>query len=411
MGALKRTANGLAILGGPAAFPSPLHVGRPNIGDRARLHERIDRILDSRWLTNQGPMVEEFEQRVAEMLGVRHCVAVCNATQGLQVVAWAAGLTCEVIVPSFTFVATAHALRWLGLEPVFADVDPATHNLDPQRVAELVTPRTSAVLGAHVWGRSCDVAGLEQVARDHDLRLLFDAAHAFGCWHGGRPIGGFGDAEVFSFHATKFVNAFEGGAVTTDDDQLAGRIRLGRNFGFQGVDSVVELGTNAKMSEASAAMALTSMEGMEEFIRTNRRNHEAYRAGLAGLPGLTLVDYPSSESARANYQYVVVEVDEQACGLGRDALVEVLQAEGVLARRYFYPGCHRMQPYRTEQPSVGTRLPETERLTDRVLVLPTGTAVTEAEIGTVCEVLALATRHAADVQRHLAQAAAPEPAP
>jgi dTDP-4-amino-4,6-dideoxygalactose transaminase len=384
--------SGLAILGGPPAFRDALHVGRPNVGDRARLHELIDQALDRRWLTNQGPLVQELELRLAEQLEVRHCVATCNNTLGLQVVAHALGLTGEVIVPSFTFVATAHALRWLGLTPVFCDIDPATHNLDPSRVEELISPATSAIVGVHVWGRSCDVDALDGLARSHGLQLLFDAAHAFGCTHRGRPIGAGGAAEIFSFHATKFVNAFEGGAITTNDDELARRLRLARNFGFQDLDRVVSTGTNAKMSEAAAAMALTSLESIDTFVAANVRNHEAYRQGLDGLDGVTLLGHDPGE--RWNHQYVVLEIDEAVAGLSRDTLLQTLHAENVLARRYFFPGCHRMEPYRTEAPRAGDRLPATEALARRVLVLPTGTAVTVEDVQGVCRIIELAIEHA-----------------
>lgn len=374
----------LAVFGGPPAFSDFLHVGRPNIGDRAILHERLNRILDARWLTNHGPMVEEFEQRISNETGARHCVAVCNATAGLQVVAHALGLRGEVIMPSFTFVATAHAMRWIGLRPVFCDIDPTTHTLDAQRVEELVSEETTAILGVHLWGGCGDVDGLADVARRHGLRLIFDAAHAFGGSYRGSPIGGQGDAEVFSFHATKFVNAFEGGAITTNDDDLARELRLAQNFGFAGLDQVVGLGTNAKMSEISAAMGLTSLEAQDDFVAMNKRNYAAYRAGLAGIDGLGILRV---DDDTWSHQYVVIEVDERRCGLSRNVLLGMLRAENVLARRYFYPGCHRMQPYVREQPEIERRLPVTQRVAERVLVLPTGTGVTTAEVQLVCALI------------------------
>src|SRR5690349_4944149 len=201
----------LAIFGAPPVFEEPLHVGRPNIGDRERLLARINDMLDRRWLTNNGPFVQELEEKIAAFLGVKHCIAMCNATVGLEIAIRATGMTGEVIVPSFTFIATAHALQWQEITPVFCDIDPRTHNIDPQQVEKLITPRTTGIIGVHVWGRACDVAALEAIAARRRLTLLFDAAHAFGCSYRGRMIGGFGDAEVLSFHATKFFNSFEGG--------------------------------------------------------------------------------------------------------------------------------------------------------------------------------------------------------
>lgn len=396
---MKSSPSELAIFGAPPAFQEKLHVGRPNVGDRDRLLGRIEEVLDSRWLTNDGPYVRELEERIADFVGVEHCVATCNATVGLEVLARAAGLSGEVIVPSLTFIATAHALEWVGLTPVFCDVDPLTHNIDPARVEALITPRTTAILGVHLWGRPCDTEALEEIARRHDLKLLFDAAHAFGCSRKGRMIGSFGDAEVFSFHATKFFNTFEGGAVVTNDGGLAGRVRLMKNFGFVEYDEVAEAGTNGKMNEVSAAMGLTSLESLDEFVAANRRNYEAYREGLRGVPGIELIAY--DETGKNNYQYAVLEVDEAASGLSRDDLVRVLWAENVLARRYFYPGCHRMEPYRSRGSQV--KLPVTETLAERLVTLPTGTSVGLHEVSEVCEILRTAASNGHYIKQRLVE--------
>ncbi|MFZ0638344.1 MAG: aminotransferase class I/II-fold pyridoxal phosphate-dependent enzyme [Candidatus Acidiferrales bacterium] len=390
----------LAIFGTSPAFAEKLHVGRPNIGNRARFLARINDMLDRNWLTNDGPYVQEFEKRVAEFVAVRHCVAMCNATVALEIAIRALGLTGEVIVPSFTFIATAHALQWQEITPVFCDIDPRTHNLDPAQVETMITPRTTAIIGVHTWGRACDIDALQAIARRRNLQLLFDAAHAFACSYRGKLIGGFGRCEVFSFHATKFFNTFEGGAVLTNDDALAGKMRLMRNFGFQGNDNVIYIGTNGKMTEASAAMGLTSLESLGEFMETNRRNHRAYRREIAAIPGVSLMAYDENE--RSNFQYIVLEVDEAAAGLSRDELLAVLSAENVLARRYFFPGCHRMEPYRSYFPHAALVLPETEKLCRRVLVLPNGASVNDEIIAKLCRILATAIAHAPAVRAHLA---------
>ena len=386
----------LAILGGAPAFGEPLHVGRPNIGDRGRLLERVEGLLDRRWLTNDGPLVRQFEAAVAEIVGVRHCVATCSGTLALEIAVRAAGLRGEVLLPSFTFVATAHALQWQGVTPVFCDVDPRTHNLDPARLEDMITPRTTGIIGVHLWGRACAVDELSEIAERRGLALLFDAAHAFGCSHRARMIGSFGRAEVLSFHATKFVNAFEGGAIVTNDDVFAERVRSMRNFGFVDWDEVDSVGTNAKMTEVSAAMGLTSLESREEFAAVNRRNYDAYRRGLEDVEGVELIAYDEEELC--NRQYVVIEVDESA-RLSRDELQRVLVAENVLARRYFFPGCHRMEPYRSLFPHARLVLPETERLARRVLTLPTGTAVHPDDVEIVTGLIRRALA-AAPVLRH-----------
>jgi len=397
---MKRSVDDLAILGGTPAFEQPLHVGRPNVGDPARLAARIDRILQDRWLTNQGPVVKEFERRVAELLGVRHCIATCNGTVALEIAARALELSGEVIVPSMTFVATAHALMWQHITPIFCDIDPDTHNIDPGHAEELITPRTTAILGVHLWGRPCDVESLAEIAERRRLTLLFDAAHAFGCTHRGQPIGRFGAAEVFSFHATKYFNTFEGGAVTTDDDRLAQRIRRMKNFGFAADDKVIHIGINGKMNETAAAMGLTSLESLDEFLAVNRRNYQAYLDQCDALPGFRLLKYDQRETN--NYQYVVVEVDRATAGLGRDELLQVLRAENVLARRYFFPGCHRMEPYRSDRRHTPSPLPATESVAGRVLVLPTGTAVEEEQIAAIGQILRTALQMPRRVRKHFA---------
>ena len=392
----------LAIFGGAPSFDRLLHVGRPNLGNRERLFARFNEMLDRRWLSNNGPLVQEFERRIADYVGVKHAICVCNATIGLEIAIRAADVRGEVIVPAYTFVATAHALQWQEITPVFADMDPATHNLDPAQVERHITPRTTAILGTHVWGRPCAVEALTEIAARRGLKLMFDAAHAFGCSHGGKMIGGFGLAEVFSFHATKFLNSFEGGAICTNDDTLAQRIRLMTNFGFAGFDNVVHIGTNGKMTEVCAAMGITSLEDIDHLIATNRNNYLAYRKGLDGLPGLSLIDYPGGE--RNNYQYIVVEVAEAVAGLSRDELVHVLHAENVLARKYFWPGVHRMEPYRSLFPHSHLLLPDTERVAKNIIVLPTGTAVGEPEVTTICQLIGRALIHGTAVRAALANA-------
>jgi dTDP-4-amino-4,6-dideoxygalactose transaminase len=387
----------LAVFGQPPAFEKPVHVGTPNIGSKQQLMRRMEDLLDRRWLTNAGPYVIEFEKRLAELLGVRHAIAMCNATVALEIAIRALGMKGEVIVPSFTFIATAHALQWQEITPVFADIDPVTHNLDPVAVERMITPKTSAIIGVHVWGRPCAVDSLTQIARRHNLKLLFDAAHALACSHGGKMIGNFGDAEVFSFHATKFLNTFEGGAILTNDDQLNAKVRLMKNFGFAGYDNVIYLGTNGKMNEVSAAMGLTGLESLPAFVAVNRRNYDCYRKELSEIPGVELLAYDGRE--RGNYQYVVAEIDPERAGVCRDELVKVLHAENVLARRYFFPGCHRMEPYRSLFPNAGVLLPNTERVASRVLVLPTGTAVTENNVRTISRIIRLAVGGADELPR------------
>jgi dTDP-4-amino-4,6-dideoxygalactose transaminase len=379
-----RSAADLAINGAPPSFSEPVHVGRPHVGSRETFLDLVGAMLDRRWFTNDGPLVQALERRIADYLGVRHCVATSSGTTALEIAARALGLAGEVIVPSYTFVATAHALAWQGITPVFADIDPATHNLDPAAVRAAITPRTTGIVGVHLWGRPAPVDDLQAIADAHGLQLLFDAAHAFGCSHRGRMIGGFGRAEVLSFHATKFFHTFEGGAVVTDDDALADALRLARNFGFAGYDSVVALGINGKMAEACAAMGLANLDAIDAVIAANRRCHADYCAALGGMPGVTVLRYDAGE--RSNWQYVVLELGDES-RLERDAVVAALHAENVLARQYFWPGCHRMEPYRTQLAGSPPALPNTDRVASRVIVLPTGPTLPAGAIEVVAAVL------------------------
>jgi dTDP-4-amino-4,6-dideoxygalactose transaminase len=271
---------------------------------------------------------------------------------------------------------------------VFADIDPATHNLDPDAVRRMITPRTSGIIGVHLWGRAAPVDALQTIADEHGLKLMFDAAHAFGSTHKGQSIGRFGACEVLSFHATKAFNTMEGGAVITNDDELAEAMRLMRNFGFKGYDNVVHPGTNGKMIEVCAAMGLANLDGFDDVVAINCRNHAAYKQALSGIAGIRLLDYDPAE--RNSHHYVVIEVDEHY-PVSRDTLVATLHAENVLVRKYFWPGCHKMKPYRDLFPHAGLKLENTRAIADRVIVLPNGMSVSD---GAVCAI--------SNVVRHVA---------
>lgn len=382
---LKQNVQDLALFGGNPTFPETLHVGRPNIGSREAFYKRMDDILNRAWLTNNGVYVKEFERKVAEHLGVKHCIAICNGTVALEIAVRALGMTGEVIVPSFTFVATAHCLQWQEITPVFCDVDPKSHSIDPARIEQLITPRTTGIIAVHLWGIPCNIEALQNIADKHNLKLLYDASHAMGVSHNGKMIGNFGDAEVLSFHATKFLNSFEGGAICTNDDEVAEKVRLMKNFGFSGLDNVIYLGTNGKMTEPCAAMGLTSLESLNEFVDHNRRNYEVYKKGLGGIEGCKMLTFNENESN--NYQYIVLEIDEEKFGISRDRLVESLHGENVRARRYFYPGGHKMEPYRSYYPNAGLLLPETESLVNRTVCLPTGTAISIDQVHQICDLV------------------------
>jgi dTDP-4-amino-4,6-dideoxygalactose transaminase len=395
----RRTIGSLAVFGGTPAFTETLHVGRPYVGNPERILARLRAVLESGRLTNDGPCVRELESRIAARLGVAHCVATCSGSIALQLLLRARGVAGDVIVPAFTFVATVHALQWLGLTPIFADIDAATHQVDPRSIAARFTSRTDAILGVHLWGSACDADALHALAADQRVALLFDAAHAFASSHRGRMIGGCGDAEAFSFHATKFFHTVEGGAVTTNDGDLAARVRLMRDHGFRGPDTVVGLGVNGKMSEICAAVGLALLEDVDQLIALNKAHHARYAGALAEMPGVRILSHDDG----SNHQYVVAEIDQRA-GIERDTLLRVLHAERVRARRYFYPGAHRMQPYASRPADARVALPRTDAACARVLCFPTGAAVSGDDIDRICDLVRFAAAHGAEIQHRLRMA-------
>ncbi len=355
-----------AVLGGPPAFPEGLPLVRPGVPDVAAVVRDVRRILASGILTD-GPTVRELERRAAQYLGVRHCVAVASCTAGLMLLLRAADLSGDVVVPSFTFAATAHAVAWNGLRPVFADVDPATLTLSARAARSAIGVRTSAILATHTYGTPCDVEGLAEVAGEHGIRLFFDAAHAFGSRRAGTPVGGFGDAEVFSLSPTKVVVAGEGGIIATNDDVLAERCRVGRDYGNPGDYDCLFVGLNARMSEFHAAVALASLEGLDERIRRRNALATAYREVLEDLPGL---DFPEvGDGDLSTYKDLTVLVEPEAFGLDADELSRALAAEGIETKRYYGPPVHSMRAYRHINGANGG-LPVTEEASSRAVTLP-----------------------------------------
>ena len=351
------------------------YTGRPNIPDINMFLAEARRVLASKRLTNRGVLVKELETRLSEYLGVNHVITVCNATVGLMTVIKLLGLTGEVILPSFTFIASAHVLKWEGIKPVFCDIDPLTHNIDHAQVESLITDSTTAIMGVHIWGRSCPHEELYAIAKKHGLRLFYDAAHAFGTSYKMRAIAALEEISVLSFHATKVFNTFEGGAIVTNDDELARKARLMSNYSFEGEDCISGLGINAKMSEIHAAMGLCSLDNHHNVLEHNKNVYMHYRDKLAELNSVSIINY--SESEQNNFHYVIIEIDEETYGKSRDSVHKGLKANGVMTKRYFYPGCHNSEPYRSLYP--GVFLPNTEALCKRVLALPGGSGIDNLE--------------------------------
>lgn len=356
-----------------------LHVNAPFVADRPGFLRRVDEILSRNRLTNNGPEVLELEARASAYFDVEHTVAVSSATVGMELLLRALALSGEVVLPAFTFVSTAGALVQRGLRPVFCDVDAESGNADASDIAGLVGANTSAIIATHLWGKVADVVSLQRIADQNDIPLIFDAAHAFGSVQDGVRAGSFGLAEVFSLHATKSVQGFEGGLIATNDSALADQIRVLRNFGFEGYDDVRAIGGNGKLSEIHAAMANSNLQHIDLVVERSRAVHRAYQAELDRLPGFDLL--ATSPEPGTPQHYVVVRVNE---GRSRDEVVEHLHEDGILARRYFYPGTHRIPVFAEYS---HRSLPRTDELCRRLLVLPGGASLEPVEARRVCDSL------------------------
>lgn len=375
----------LAIFGGKPTFKEAVHVNKPNIGNTRSFKRYVRTILKNKIFTNNGPYVQELSLQLAEYLEVEHCILVNNGTSAMSLLIEALGLEGEVIIPSFTFISTAHTLIRHGITPVFCDIDPITWNIDICHCQSLVTDKTSAIIATHLWGRGCCVSELDKIAKEHKIKLIFDSAHAFGNKIEQKKIGGFGNAEVFSFHATKAFHTFEGGAISTNDSNLAQTLEKIRNFGFTAYDEVSMVGTNAKMPEICAAVGLANFEVIDSIFHRNQLIYDKYKENLNRIKGISIENY--NHLTQFNYQYVVATVDSDLIGLNRDQIIDILHHENIIARKYFFPGNHNMLPYSSLFPEAGFNLPVTSKISQIVMLLPSGASITENSVNKICSLL------------------------
>ena len=376
-----------AILGGTAAFDTQLPFARPTLEDQSRVEKLIERSLSSGQLTD-GPITRALEEAAADRFGVANCVAVSSCTTGLLLVLQALGVDGSVGVPSFTFAATAHAIRWNGLEPHFLDCDPNTWCL----TSETVEGQISALVAVHVSGVPCDVQRLEESASKLGAPLVFDSAHGAGASvstdSGLRPLGGFGLAEVFSLTPTKVLSGAEGGLVTTNDAALAEQIRVARNYGNPGDYDTRFPGLNGRLSELHAALALVAFDYLEERVEHRNRVADRYRALLGGVPGVGFQQVRQGD--RSSYKdFTILVTDEFGCS--RDQVVAALDAEGVATRQYYSPPVHRQQAY-ADLPS--RVLPVTEALGDQVISLPIWSHLPLGDVDRVADTIRRIQDHA-----------------
>jgi len=390
------TITSFALFGAKPLFDKPLPIGQLYFPSWERYGAAFRGIFERQYYTNQGPLTEQLEERLQQFLGVKHAICVSNATIGLAMATDAMRLTGKVILPAFTFAASAQSLSWAGLKPVFCDIDPDTHQIDLNRIGALIDEEVSAIMGVNLWGGTCRPKALQDLADAKGVQLYFDSAHAFGCVVDGVKIANFGRAEVFSFHATKILSATEGGCVCTNDDGLAAHLRNIRSSYGAGRSVNVVKTANGRMSEAQAAIALMSLEDFPANQKNNEALFRLYETQLKAIPGLQLVR-PTGVSF-SNYQYLVCSVDEREFGLPRDLLIDLLKAENVIARRYFYPGLHRSIPYAQELPQYLDSLPNTDSLCASSIQFPIGALVSAKGVEWICNFL-LKAHHASSAIR------------
>lgn len=367
---------------------APIYVTRPSLPDLEDFIPSLREIWDSKILTNGGPFHEKFEQQLCAYLGVKQIALFANATIGLVTALQALRITGEVITTPYSFVATAHSLLWNGIKPVFADIDPHTLNLDPSKIEAAITPQTTAIMPVHVYGHPCDVDGIQAIADTYGLKVIYDAAHAFGVQCHCGSVLQHGDLAVLSFHATKVFTTFEGGAIVCPDEKSRQRINYLKNFGFADEVTVVAPGINGKMSEFNAALGLLQLKHIDGALAERKVIDERYRAGLADVAGIRCLQ--SAGEIRANYAYfpILVQPDYP---LARDALYQKMRDEGIYVRRYFYPLISDFPMYRGLPSAAHSNLPVAKKMAAQILCLPIYPGLPHDQVDRVLELLRVGT--------------------
>ncbi|MET0382466.1 MAG: DegT/DnrJ/EryC1/StrS family aminotransferase [Burkholderiaceae bacterium] len=370
------------------AAKKPIYVTQPELPPLEEFMPYLREIWDGRVLTNGGPFHRMFEAALCEHLGVGHVCLFTNATIALVTALQSLRIAGEVITTPYSFVATAHSLMWNGIKPVFVDVDPVTLNLDPAKIEAAITPRTTAIMPIHCYGTPCDVEAIQRIADDYDLKVIYDAAHAFGVRRREegelRSILRHGDLSVLSFHATKVFNTFEGGAIICPDAKTKQRIDHLKNFGFVNETTVVATGINGKMSEFNAALGLLQLKHVDDAIARRGAVEALYRASLRDVPGLRMLDRPAGATPNHSYFPILVGPGH---ALGRDGLYQRLRGEGVMARRYFYPLISDFPMYRGLPSADPAALPVARGASDQVLCLPIYPSLDDADVRRIARIV------------------------
>lgn len=380
----------------PSPFENPVFVTAPLLPDLDQFKHSMESIWESGWLTNRGEQHQKLQAELQSVLKVKDLSLFCNGTMALLMACRALAVSGEVITTPFTFPATPHCISWAGARPVFCDINADDLTIDPDKLEALITPKTSAILGVHVFGNPCKVSKIEEIAKRHRLKVIYDAAHVFGVEVNGRGIGEFGDISMFSFHATKVFHTAEGGCLTFNDPSLKESIELMKNFGISSEECVEIMGLNGKMNEMQAALGLEVLKLVEEEIAVRRRLFEIYQEELKELDGVSILS--PVPNIRANYGYCVILVDEDQAGLSRDTLHHELKNLNVMTRKYFYPLCCDYPHYRSEYSD--SELPIARKIAGQVLCLPLHGRLRTEDVYRICNMMKTICREASSSGVH-----------
>lgn len=377
-------------------FKEKIYVTRPNLPGTKELLPKIEAMLKRQWVTNFGDFHNELESRIKDALKVKHVLLCCNGTVGLFLLLKALGLKGRVITTPFTFPATIHSIYMAGMEPVFCDIDPDTYTLMPESVERSMARDISAILSVNVFGNISDVEAFDAISAKHGIPVLYDSAHDFMVSYKGRPVGGFGAAEMFSFHATKLFTTLEGGAITTNDGELFKRLRLMINFGIKDEENVVDVGLNGKMTEMNAIFGLLSLDKMDVVMKKLKSLSGIYKRRLSTVPGIKFQKI--REGCVTNNQYMTVEIIPEEFGLDRNALYEILKSDNVYARKYFFPVGYDYACYKEMKFAKNVKLPNTEKVAGRILCLPMYYSLDAGDVEKICDLVESVQTHSGEMK-------------
>ncbi len=372
-------------------FREKIYITKPNLPGMPELLPKIEQMLKNKWVTNFGEFHNELEKRIKDALKVKYVVLCSNGTMGLFLLLKALGLRGRVITSPFTFPATIHAIYMGGMEPLFCDIDPDDYSISADSIERCAKSGVSGILGVNVFGNVCDVEKIDRIGAKYGIPVVYDSAHAFFSSYKGKPVGGFGKAEMFSFHATKLFTTLEGGAITTNDEELFKRLKLLINFGIRDEEHVVDIGLNAKMSEMNAIFGLLAIDKIDKIIEKLAGLSGIYRKRLGGIPGIKFQSI--REGCVTNSQYMAIEIIPEQFGMDRDKLHIVLKEDNVITRKYFFPAGHQYDCYKGMPFSKDAELPNTEKVAGRILCLPMYYSLKEDDVGKICGLIESAYRN------------------